>query len=147
MSERMSRPGAARSSRRGLALGLLNVNQLLAGVGVASGMALAAILVTDLTEVPAMGGLSQSASVLGAALAAIPLARLAVRSGRHVALATGYACLRRRGAHHRRGHERVAGARVPRARRIRSRRRGRAPGALRRHRDRGPRLRGAVDVA
>ena len=77
--------------RRGLSLGVLIVNQLLAGVGVASGMALAAILVADLSGVVAMGGLAQSSSVLGAALAAIPLARLAVRSGRHVALATGYA--------------------------------------------------------
>jgi MFS family permease len=77
--------------RRGLSLGILIVNQLLAGVGVASGMALAAILVADQTGVVAMGGLAQSSSVLGAALSAIPLARLAVRSGRHVALATGYA--------------------------------------------------------
>ena len=38
-----------------------------------------------------MGGLAQSSSVLGAAIVAVPLARLAVRSGRHVALATGYA--------------------------------------------------------
>jgi MFS family permease len=81
-----------RMSRRGLSLAVLIVNQLLAGVGVASGMALAAILVADLTDVTAMGGLAQSSSVLGAAVAAIPLARLAVRSGRHVALATGYAC-------------------------------------------------------
>jgi MFS family permease len=78
--------------RRGLSLGILIVNQLLAGVGVASGMALAAILVADQTGVVAMGGLAQSSSVLGAALVAIPLARLAVRSGRHVALATGYGC-------------------------------------------------------
>lgn len=78
--------------RRGVSLSVLIVNQLLAGVGVASGMALAAILVADLTEVTAMGGLAQSSSVLGAALAAVPLARLAVRAGRHVALATGYAC-------------------------------------------------------
>src|SRR5688500_6854120 len=77
-------------SRRGLSLGVLIVNQLLAGVGVASGMALAAILVVDLTGVVAMGGLAQSSSVLGAALVAVPLARLAVRSGRHVALAVGY---------------------------------------------------------
>jgi MFS family permease len=87
----MARRTAA-PTRRGLSLGVLIVNQLLAGVGVASGMALAAILVADLTGVVAMGGLAQSSSVLGAALAAIPLARLAVRSGRHVALGTGYAC-------------------------------------------------------
>ncbi|BDZ54480.1 hypothetical protein GCM10025870_15530 [Agromyces marinus] len=77
--------------RRGLQLSLLIVNQLLAGIGVATGLALASILVADLTGVPALGGLAQSASVLGAAVSAIPLARLAVRSGRHVALAAGYA--------------------------------------------------------
>ncbi|MBM7503174.1 MFS transporter [Agromyces aurantiacus] len=90
-AERMAPPRAPRRGGR-LQLGLLILNQLLAGVGVATGMALAAILVTDLTGVEAMGGLSQSSSVLGAAIAAVPLARLAVRSGRHVALATGYAC-------------------------------------------------------
>lgn len=77
--------------RRGVSLAVLVVNQLLAGVGVASGIAVAALLVEDLTGVVALAGLAQSSSVLGAALAAIPLARLAVRSGRHVALAVGYA--------------------------------------------------------
>lgn len=80
-----------RMPRRGLSLTVLIVNQLLAGVGVATGMALAAILTADLTGTVAMGGLAQSSSVLGAAIAAVPLARLAIRSGRHVALATGYA--------------------------------------------------------
>ena len=80
-----------RMTRRGLGLTVLIVNQLLAGVGVATGMALAAILTTDLTGALAMGGLAQSSSVLGAAIVAVPLAKLAVRSGRHVALATGYA--------------------------------------------------------
>jgi MFS family permease len=83
---------SGRMPRRGLSLAVLIVNQLLAGVGVASGIAVAAILVADLTGANALGGLAQSASVLGAAIAAIPLARLAVRAGRHVALATGYAC-------------------------------------------------------
>lgn len=88
----MSDDGAERMPRRGISLAVLIVNQLLAGVGVATGMALAAILVVDLTDVLAMGGLAQASGVLGAAIAAVPLARLAVRSGRHVALATGYAC-------------------------------------------------------
>ncbi|MFF2370505.1 MFS transporter [Agromyces sp. NPDC058110] len=93
MTRRMPRAAVSdtRRPRRGLALGVLIANQLLAGIGVATGMALAAILVADLTGVVAMGGLAQSASVLGAAIVAIPLARLAVRSGRHVALAVGYA--------------------------------------------------------
>ena len=84
-------PAPARRGGNGLQLGLLILNQLLAGVGVATGMALAAILVTDLTGSEALAGLAQSGSVLGAAVTAVPLARLAVRSGRHVALATGYA--------------------------------------------------------
>lgn len=92
MTERMPRAAAAatRRPRRGRALGVLVANQLLAGIGVATGMALAAILVADLTGVVAMGGLAQSSSVLGAAIVAIPLARLAIRAGRHVALAVGY---------------------------------------------------------
>ncbi|WP_353828472.1 MFS transporter [Agromyces sp. SYSU T0242] len=81
---------AAAPPRRGLQLTLLIVNQLLAGIGVATGLALAAILVTDLTGSAALGGMSQSANVLGAAIVAIPLARIAVRAGRHVALAVGY---------------------------------------------------------
>ncbi|MFF2273605.1 MFS transporter [Agromyces sp. NPDC058136] len=84
-------PRANAVPHRGLSLAVLIVNQLLAGVGVASGIAVAALLVGELTGADQLGGLAQSASVLGAALTAIPLARLAVRRGRHVALATGYA--------------------------------------------------------
>ena len=80
-----------RMPHRGFSLTILIVNQLLAGVGVASGISVAALLVDELTGVVALAGLAQSASVLGAALTAIPLARLAVRAGRHVSLATGYA--------------------------------------------------------
>ncbi|MEF3402734.1 MFS transporter [Agromyces sp. CCNWLW203] len=89
----MSRSAATspKRPRRGLSLTVLVVNQLLAGVGVASGIAVAALLVEELTGAVALAGLAQSSSVLGAAIVAIPLARLAVRSGRHVALATGYA--------------------------------------------------------
>lgn len=72
-------------------LAVLIVNQLLAGVGVASGIAVAALLTESLTDTPVLAGLSQTASVLGAGLAAIPLARLAVRRGRHLALGLGYA--------------------------------------------------------
>ncbi|MFE6964670.1 MFS transporter [Agromyces sp. NPDC057679] len=84
-------PRATPVPHRGLSLAVLIVNQLLAGVGVASGIAVAALLIGELTGAAVLGGLAQSSSVLGAALSAIPLARLAVRSGRHVALATGYA--------------------------------------------------------
>ena len=134
--------------RRGLSLAVLIVNQLLAGVGVATGMALAAILTADLTGAVWMGGLAQSSSVLGAAIVAVPLARLAIRSGRHVALATGYAlaCV---------GailvivaaSSGMAAARVPRPRGVRGGCRGRPAGAIRRDRGGRARLRGALDVA
>lgn len=77
--------------RRGFSLGILIGNQLLAGIGVASGIAVAALLAEELTGTVVLAGLSQTSSVLGAGLVAIPLARLAVARGRHVALATGYA--------------------------------------------------------
>lgn len=92
MAERSGEAATAgRMPRRGLSLGVLVVNQLLAGIGVASGIAVAALLMEDLTGTPILAGLSQTCSVLGAGLAAIPLARLAVARGRHVSLAIGYA--------------------------------------------------------
>lgn len=71
-------------------LTVLIVNQLLAGVGVASGIAVGALLAEELTGTVTLAGLAQTASVLGAGISAIPLAKLAVRRGRHVALASGY---------------------------------------------------------
>jgi len=72
-------------------LTLLIVNQLLAGLGVASGIAVAGLLAERLSGTVAIAGFAQTSTVLGAGLVAIPLARLAVRSGRHWALAAGYA--------------------------------------------------------
>ena len=88
-------PGTARtrlSRHTGwMPLTLLIVNQLLAGLGVASGIAVGGLLAERLSGTVAMAGFAQTSTVLGAGLVAIPLARLAVRSGRHWALATGYA--------------------------------------------------------
>ncbi|MFC6356514.1 MFS transporter [Luethyella okanaganae] len=69
---------------------ILIVNQLLAGVGVASGIAVGGVLAEELTGQVTLAGLAQTSSVLGAGLVAIPLARLATRIGRHWALASGY---------------------------------------------------------
>lgn len=82
---------AAAVPRRGFSLAILVGNQLLAGIGVASGIAVAALLAEELTGTVVLAGLSQTSSVLGAGLVAIPLARLAVAKGRHIALAAGYA--------------------------------------------------------
>jgi MFS family permease len=69
--------------------GVLVVSNLLGGVGVASGVAVGGLLVEELGGT-AVAGVGQAASVLGAAVAAVPLATLAVRRGRRWSLATGY---------------------------------------------------------
>lgn len=71
---------------------MLVVSQVLGGVGVASGIAVGGLLAEQVSGSTSLAGLAQTATVLGAALLAVPLARMAGRSGRSVALATGYAC-------------------------------------------------------
>lgn len=65
------------------------LTNVLGGVGVASGIAVGALLVQQVAGT-AWSGFGQALSVLGAAIAAVPLAQLAARSGRRRALATGY---------------------------------------------------------
>ncbi|MEE6274124.1 MFS transporter [Georgenia sp. MJ206] len=70
-------------------LAVLIVSNLLGGVGIASGAAVGALLVEEHGGT-AIAGVGQAASVLGAAIAAIPLATMAARHGRRRSLATGY---------------------------------------------------------
>ncbi len=72
-------------------LNVLVVSQLLAGVGVASGVAVGGLLAEKLSGTVALAGLAQTSSVLGAGLWAIPLARLAGLRGRRWGLGAGYA--------------------------------------------------------
>lgn len=69
---------------------VLIVSQLLAGVGVASGFAVGGLLAEEIAGTVTMAGFGQTASLLGAGIVAIPLARLAARRGRRWALTTGY---------------------------------------------------------
>jgi MFS family permease len=76
---------------QGRAVRVLAAAQVLGGVGVASGIAVNGILAQDLSGSTSLSGLAQTMGVVGAAVLAVPLARLAVRSGRRPALAAGYA--------------------------------------------------------
>lgn len=69
----------------------LSASQIVAGVGVAGLSTAGALLVYDITSDEALSGLAQTFSVTGAALMAIPLARLTARGGRRLAIGTGYA--------------------------------------------------------
>lgn len=73
-----------RRTRRVLMLG-----QVLAGLGMGSTLSIGAILAAEISGSPAWSGMAATMATFGAALAAIPLARLARRSGRAPALATG----------------------------------------------------------
>lgn len=69
---------------------VLAATQVLGGVGVASGIAVNGLLAEQLSGSASLSGLAQTMGVLGAALLAVPLARLAGRRGRRPALAGGY---------------------------------------------------------
>ncbi len=75
---------AQRRTRR-----VLMIGQVLAGLGMGSTLSIGAILAAQISGSPAFSGMAATMSTLGAALAAVPLARLARRSGRAPALATG----------------------------------------------------------
>lgn len=63
--------------------------QVLAGLGMGATLSIGAILAADISGSPAFSGMAATAVTLGAALTAIPLARLARRAGRAPSLATG----------------------------------------------------------
>lgn len=69
--------------------GTLMAGQVLAGLGMGSTLSLGALLAADVSGTPALSGMAATMATLGAALAAVPLARLASRAGRAPALATG----------------------------------------------------------
>ncbi len=68
----------------------LSVAQVMSGVAVAGSLPAGALIAASLADEWA-AGLAQTAGVLGAALLALPLARLALTRGRRVALSSGYA--------------------------------------------------------
>src|SRR5690348_6664881 len=78
----------ARVQRR--VVGVLVVTQLLGGAGVTVGVAVAALLAARLSGSEAVGGVALPCSVLGAAVAASLIARIAARGGRRPALLFGY---------------------------------------------------------
>ncbi|MCE0767896.1 MFS transporter [Pseudonocardia kujensis] len=81
--------GLARIQRRTLAV--LVAAQVVGGAGVTTGVAIAALSAARLSGSDLIGGLALTCTVLGAALAAVPLARAATRFGRRTALLGGWA--------------------------------------------------------
>ncbi|MFL6070751.1 MAG: MFS transporter, partial [Actinomycetes bacterium] len=84
-------PGAeaADSSVQRRTIAVLGGAQVLSGIGVGAGIAAGSLLVAELTGSESLAGLAQTCGVIGAALAAGPLAWLSTRKGRRIGLATG----------------------------------------------------------
>ena len=68
---------------------IIITGQVMAGLGMGSTLSMGAILASRLSGSEAWSGMAATMSTLGAALAAVPLARLAGRSGRRISLFTG----------------------------------------------------------
>ncbi|MFD1152557.1 MFS transporter, partial [Saccharothrix hoggarensis] len=63
-------------------LRVLVTTQVLGAAGVTIGLAVSTLIAAVLSDSEAVGGLAQTSAVLGAALFALPAARLAARRGR-----------------------------------------------------------------
>jgi MFS family permease len=69
---------------------VLGAAQIAGGVGVGAAVSVGALLALDLSGSAAWAGIASTGTTLGAALAAVPLARLAVARGRRLALSSGW---------------------------------------------------------
>ncbi|PXY22259.1 MFS transporter [Prauserella muralis] len=79
--------GRAAVQRRTIVV--LSIAQVLGGLGVAIGVAVGGLIAADVAGTEAVAGLAQTCGVLGAALAAVPLAWLTRRHGRRAGLVSG----------------------------------------------------------
>ncbi|QBE49890.1 MFS transporter [Leucobacter triazinivorans] len=70
---------------------ILALATVLGGLGVGASLSAGALLIVDITGNDALSGLGSTMNAVGAALAGMPLARLAARRGRRIALASGNA--------------------------------------------------------
>jgi MFS family permease len=89
MTTQQAAPDVGRVQRR--TVGVLSGAVALAGLGVTVGITVGGLLAREVAGSDAAAGLGQTAGVLGAAVLAVPLARLSDRAGRRAGLAAGYA--------------------------------------------------------
>src|SRR3954451_14708187 len=72
-------------------VGVLSAGGALGGLGVTVGVTVGGLLARDVAGTDTASGLGQTAGVLGAAVIAVPLARISDRAGRRTGLVSGYA--------------------------------------------------------
>jgi MFS family permease len=79
----------ARAPRQRTVVGILVAGQILGGIGMGATLSLGALLAAELSGSSAWSGMAATMSTLGAALVAVPLARLAQARGRRWSLTVG----------------------------------------------------------
>ncbi|MFH8622295.1 MFS transporter [Streptomyces vietnamensis] len=89
VSEGISAPAGLPALRRRVQAVLI-ATQILGGLGIAIGVALAAVLARDVSGTEALSGLASTATVAGPALLAMPLAALMASRGRRAGLVLAY---------------------------------------------------------
>ncbi|MGW4795192.1 MFS transporter [Nonomuraea sp. NPDC004297] len=72
-------------------LAVLSAAQIVGGVGIAVGLALSSVVVDELSRSTVISGFAGTATVLGAALLALPTAKASGRGGRRAGLSLAYA--------------------------------------------------------
>ncbi|MFD3567850.1 MFS transporter [Streptomyces sp. NPDC058667] len=88
--ERLAVVGAALPAVRRRIQAVLIATQVLGGLGIATGVALSAVLARDVSGSEALSGLASTATVAGPALLAMPLAALMASRGRRAGLVLAY---------------------------------------------------------
>lgn len=86
----MSLQTSTRSVQR-RTVGVLSSAQVLGGIAVAGSIPAGGLIAASIADSEGVAGLAQTAGTLGAAIIALPLARIALVGGRRPALVTGYA--------------------------------------------------------
>ncbi|MER5307968.1 MFS transporter [Streptomyces sp. NPDC002773] len=90
MPEHLSATGAGLPALRRRIQAVLIATQILGGLGIATGIALSAVLAKDVSGSEALSGLASTATVAGPALLAMPLAALMASRGRRAGLVLAY---------------------------------------------------------
>jgi MFS family permease len=71
-------------------VGVLSISQVFGGIAIAGSVAAGSLIAASVSGSEAVAGLAQTFGVLGAALLALPLARVALSKGRRASLSLGY---------------------------------------------------------
>ncbi|MBI1351402.1 MAG: MFS transporter [Actinomycetales bacterium] len=88
MTVTVDAPDVAAVQRRAVAT--LSSGQVFSGIAIAGSIPAGSLIAASIADSEAVAGLAQTAGVVGAAVLALPLARIALSRGRRAALATGY---------------------------------------------------------